>query len=756
MMHALHSWWEGFGTEISANNLTIPRARTLAQVAERGLLIGGRLSAIKVSKDKLHEAILLELDVERPQDSAVDIKRREPIAIVFQQKDSLPEVRAVRTGFPRTIHQNYSKPSEPPWLCIDDRPWQEAKLSYTASNFAQRIQLWLSRAARNELHATDQPLEPIFYGNGLKLVISRGMLLNCETTQEIIAFADGEHSQVLQAVPLEQLSIKKMPLNRLIAVGLKLKRLEQARMRTLPYNADELAVLLAEYGVDLRKIVSDHVTAWAGLSADNLRRLESKFLLIVGFPLDDTNQLLDVRGFLLAETAGNLGVVLGVLERNSSGIGNANAFVRRIQRGEPSSIDAITVAPVEVHFEMDRELGAAVSGTGKPDLSNAILIGAGSLGSQLAISLAREGSYRWTIVDEDVLLPHNFARHALFPSATGIPKAEALAATLSELLCETPKALVCDFLKPNDECSEILEVRLNSSQIIIDASASVAVSRHLADLNEVGGRRVSIFFNPSGTSLVILCEDRARNSCLRDLEAAYHRLVQTHNELSDHLRTIDVSMRYSGSCRSATNRIPASNAALLSALAAKQLRVAISLDAATIGVWKLEESGEISSIFETPQKFKPIAIGDWEIRVDEALLASLAALRSSRLPNETGGILLGVVDTDRKLMHLVHALDAPPDSKEEPTAFERGTQGLLSVFRTAQSRSMHQLTYVGEWHSHPNNSAVMPSAIDIDQFRWLSEEMRLEETPVVMLITGEQNAFSILVADRREGIVGNR
>ena len=755
-MHGLHSWWDSFGTEISTSDLTIPRARALAQVAERGLLIAGRLSAIKVSKDKLHEAILLELDVERPQDSVVDIKRREPIAVVFQQNDTLPEVRAVRTGFPRTIHQNFSASSEPPWLCIDDRPWQEARLSFTASNFVQRIQLWLSRAAINELHATDQPLEPIFYGNGLKLVISRKMLLDCETTQEIIAYSNSEHSLVLQTVPLERVKTNEMPPNRLMAIGLKLKRLDQNRMRTLPHNAEELAALLEEYGVDLCKIISDRVTAWAGLSSDNLRRLESKVLLIVGFPLDNTNQILDVRGFLLAETAGNLAVMLGVLVRNSSGEGNANAFIRLIPPEKSGSIDTIMVAPVEVHFEMDRELGAAVSGNGMPDLSNALLIGAGSLGSQLAVNLAREGLFSWTIVDEDDLLPHNFARHALFPSATGIPKAQALAAKLGEIHHDTPKAIVCDFLAPNVESAPILAEQLVTAQIVIDASASVAVSRHLSDMQNVSGRRVSMFFNPSGTSLVILCEDIARKTCLRDLEAQYHRLVQATEELSDHFRTFDVSMRYSGSCRSATNRIPASNAALLSALAAKQLRRALAVDSAMIGIWTLGEFGEMSSVINTPSSVKRFTVSDWEVRVDEAFLASLAALRASRLPNETGGIVLGIVDTDRKVMHLVHALDAPPDSKEDPTSFERGVQGLTLTFLKAQARSMHQLAYVGEWHSHPDNSTVMPSVVDIHQFRWLTDEMRLEEAPVVMIISGENDAFAILAADRSEDNVGNK
>ena len=40
-------------------------------------------------------------------------------------------------------------------------------------------------------------------------------------------------------------------------------------------------------------------------------------------------------------------------------------------------------------------------------------MGAGALGSQVIITLARSGFGNWTIVDEDDLLPHNLARHAL-------------------------------------------------------------------------------------------------------------------------------------------------------------------------------------------------------------------------------------------------------------------------------------------------------------------------------------------------------
>ena len=58
----------------------------------------------------------------------------------------------------------------------------------------------------------------------------------------------------------------------------------------------------------------------------------------------------------------------------------------------------------------------------------------GALGSQIAINLAREGAFSWTVVDSDYLLPHNLARHALLTDELGAPKALALARQMGLLL----------------------------------------------------------------------------------------------------------------------------------------------------------------------------------------------------------------------------------------------------------------------------------------------------------------------------------
>ena len=41
------------------------------------------------------------------------------------------------------------------------------------------------------------------------------------------------------------------------------------------------------------------------------------------------------------------------------------------------------------------------------------IVGLGSLGSKIAVSLARSGLRRFLLVDDDVLLPENICRHEL-------------------------------------------------------------------------------------------------------------------------------------------------------------------------------------------------------------------------------------------------------------------------------------------------------------------------------------------------------
>lgn len=61
------------------------------------------------------------------------------------------------------------------------------------------------------------------------------------------------------------------------------------------------------------------------------------------------------------------------------------------------------------------------------------IAGGGSVGSKIAVSLARAGVNKFEIVDEDILFPENLVRHDLDARAVGMHKVDALAARILEV-----------------------------------------------------------------------------------------------------------------------------------------------------------------------------------------------------------------------------------------------------------------------------------------------------------------------------------
>jgi tRNA A37 threonylcarbamoyladenosine dehydratase len=74
----------------------------------------------------------------------------------------------------------------------------------------------------------------------------------------------------------------------------------------------------------------------------------------------------------------------------------------------------------------------------------------GALGSQIADVLVRGGYGLWSLIDSDVLLPHNVARHVLGQGFVGAPKAEAMKIHLNSILSEAivEHALFTDLSSP--------------------------------------------------------------------------------------------------------------------------------------------------------------------------------------------------------------------------------------------------------------------------------------------------------------------
>ena len=85
----------------------------------------------------------------------------------------MPFVYVLRGDFPDTAHQNLTAEGAPRAICIDERSWAEARLTWTPAELVRRILTWFRRAAAGELHDARQPVDPLMFATGYSFIMSR-------------------------------------------------------------------------------------------------------------------------------------------------------------------------------------------------------------------------------------------------------------------------------------------------------------------------------------------------------------------------------------------------------------------------------------------------------------------------------------------------------------------------------------------------------------------------------------------------------
>jgi proteasome lid subunit RPN8/RPN11 len=378
-------------------------------------------------------------------------------------------------------------------------------------------------------------------------------------------------------------------------------------------------------------------------------------------------------------------------------------------------------------------------------------IGLGALGSQIFSNLIRAGFGEWVLIDYDIILPHNLARHSLPGTTVGLPKAVALSLMANITIDgdQISKYILEDVLNPKHNAEE-LQKAFNESDIILDTSASVAVARNLSHNNNIQARCISAFFTPSGRDLVILGEPSDRKIRLDLLEMQYYRYLTNNNDLTDHLQSNSGAIRYSNSCRDTSSTISQDFVSLHAAIASANIKKIINDSLPIISIWRADgDSFTVKQYSIEPQQSINLVVGEWKLITDKYLIKKIYALRNSKLPNETGGVLCGSYDRLRKIIYVIDTLPSPPDSDEWPTVYIRGCKGLLRQIKKIQKITLKRLNYIGEWHSHPIGHGCNPSGEDLKAFSWLVDSMDIEGLPALMLIAGDQDQFKFFVGQMK-------
>lgn len=696
----------------------------------RTLDVSGLGKAISIQANDQTDVFTVDIGpLEIPQYPVNDVLIKERVTICAED-DKLPEV-ICRDDFPIVPHLNVFEDGKKT-LCLFDVSYEEIKYMFNASVFLRRIIYWFEQTARGTLHQPDQPLEPFFPGvrdgiifdinNGLpfiklqKIQTLHGMLYNEVKVDE----PEGE----VYTVPL--IDIKKVFTENVI--------------RKIPQSLGELDEAFGEQIEDrLCKLIPEIWRVRQDALYDTLFHQREKLLR-------RCKVLVVVRVFLAREkdvdwesTCVKVFQVADDFQRLFSAFGYRIENKKLKKKFDTTDYRSLKIRPFEFLVTFNPSFARQLNGDDALTKSrNFVQIGVGALGSQIANNCLRSGFGCWTYVDPDILYPHNLARHILNPDSIGKSKAQAMK-QFADSLYSLEESIVQGYIEGNvfdKNEREKIEVAIQSADLIVDCSASVAVGRCIS--HELAGktRAVSFFLNPTGAALVMLQESVDRQCSLDTLEMQYYRLLVHETTLNDHLRTAH-RVLYSTTCRGTSMSYPQDNVAALSGFASKAIKHTQSIPEGSIRIWAFDDL-ELRNYHESGEIFEIITYGNWCIKVSPTLMDRLHIIRRRKLPKETGGVLIGAYDFSHKICYIVDAIDSPVDSLEYPNAYIRGSNGLLERVNQIEIITVGNLSYIGEWHSHPTNQtyASKDDQILLDSIAYY---MMTRSSPACMIIVGESD-----------------
>ncbi len=727
------------GAAIEPGKLTVPRARSVAQFANTTANPNVRLLNCYGFRDDGTEAVALAISATVPQRPINDIRQTEHILIVFRQDDAwYPTVEALRKDFPCVPHTNLTEVGEPRSLCLYYEPWDEVKLNLTSPKLIARIMWWLEGTANGTLHGEEQPLEPLLFDPRLDLIIPGDLLSGgaASDPEPLMCYTTGWSLRLVRSPISPTRPGEKAQVGICLALVVTCQPQQHSVIQATPRTMRDLHDFLVPAGMDLRQILREWLAGWIG-EAGEFHSAEGVTLVLV------------VR---LPKTRVEGGEVESE-ELRAFAFYKPISEIAKVVAGHPDDTDAggpediggeIDVQPLNPRPGFSRSLAARVNGEKREDPTPVIAVGAGALGSQVVVNLVRGGFGQWTLVDHDLLLPHNLGRHALGGWALGTPKAPGLAGTLNSIVEGPPIAsgVISNVLR-NGGFDNQRAVDWKSSSIILDMSASIAVARHLC--HDVGGaaRRVSLFLNPSGTSLTLLAEDSRRTVPLDVLEMQHYRALIWDPNLSG-LLSPSSTIRSGVGCRDVSTQIPQDLVSLFSGIGSRAVRRASETDKAQIATWIVDDSNySVSNLTIEASDVRRKKKGGWRIFWDAELERKLKEYRSAKLPKETGGVLIGSYDMARRIIYVFDATEAPPDSQECPHGFLRGSAGLQEAVERIRKATSGRLDYIGEWHSHPTQNTE-PSSRDRNVVKWVKDTLDVEGQVGVVGILGSGKRLSLI------------
>jgi hypothetical protein len=370
------------------------------------------------------------------------------------------------------------------------------------------------------------------------------------------------------------------------------------------------------------------------------------------------------------------------------------------------------------------------------------LIGCGSVGSKIALHLARGGRGPSAIVDSGNMQPHNYARHGLYPNPSGTdytfstPKALLLGEVLSSL--KQPAAVhTVDVVSHLVRTKSMAPLVDDATQVVVNTTGSASVREVLA-LPISANRRPRVAeacLLGLGQVGLLTLEGPDSNPSTVDLIAETYSAIHSRRKLRGKVfGRAAAEIAIGQGCSAATLALPDPRLSMIAAPIAGRLAEFQRNGLPTDGRVLLGVIGDDEMSLEWTDL--PIAArtilrvgASMEVRISPGVETTIDSEIALRPGSETGGILVGRYCDITDSFHVVGTLPAPPDSKFSAGEFVLGTEGLRPMLADLIEGSGGALYPLGTWHNHLVPSG--PSLTDMGTAVLLSG---MQFFPLLMLI----------------------
>jgi hypothetical protein len=412
-------------------------------------------------------------------------------------------------------------------------------------------------------------------------------------------------------------------------------------------------------------------------------------------------------------------------------------------------LDRRSAKVVRIASQIDRistRLLRRASGSALEDSAHWALIGCGSVGSKLAIHLARAGRAPALVVDRTSMRPHNFARHALLPGVAVQPsKARAIAEAISAF-GQGVKHVDCDVM---DEIAhgKFSKLAAVDTKFVVNSTGSLAVRETLCKSGLERPPIVECCLMGAGRIGYMSIEGPAANPSSVDLAAEAYALMGRDDEMpAVAFSAPPVEIEIGAGCSSLTFPMSDARLSALTAPMAEHLERALgqtvpsSYGELLIGLTPEDGLGQRWLRRRVPP-FIEVGDGKLRVRISASVHERIAMEVAAKPGKETGGVIIGRWSDVTESFHVVDLLPAPPDSKFSPHRFTLGTQGLTEALRDVHDRTGGALYALGTWHNH----------LVVSDASWLDANtaaiLALHQFFPALLLIHVPGGYRILVAD---------